>query len=777
MHPHQNGGDPCPSFITRVDQWHYRTARSPGPLPFFQRAILFVLSVALALGVASEVANAVDGSAPTSPPLERHWSFLPPAPVTPPTVPGTKAQPNPIDAFILAKLRDLGIKPAAPASKAELLRRATYDLTGLPPTRSEVEAFLADHSPQAWEHVVDRLLASPGYGEKWAQHWLDLAHYADSNGFELDADRPDAWRYRDWVIRAFNQDMPYDRFVTLQIAGDEAAPGDPDALIASGFARSGPREVVSGNIDPEVRRQDELTEATTTVGSVVMGLTMGCARCHDHKFDPLPATDYYRLQAFFAGTHLNEVPIFDKAEKERFDQETARIQALIKPLVEAREKIEGPYREKIEKLKKAALTPAERAVRAKPKEQRTPEEERLFEGTSVALKVDWPEVADAVSTNPADRKARETLKHQIYELEQQLPRPPAHAMAMTEDSPKLPETWVLKRGSIKNKRKTVEPGPPEVLVANAAGHLPFQAPSQPVDATHSGWRLALASWLTAPEHPLTARVMVNRLWQHHFGRGLVATSSDFGIRGDRPANQPLLDWLAQELVRNGWRLKSIHRLILTSKTYQLSSQSLDPVGMAKDPSNIYLWRMNRRRMDAEGLRDSVLAVSGRLNPKAGGPGVRIALEPEVRALIFTESEEVDLWPINPDPAERCRRSIYIYRKRNVHYPMFDAFDAPDALTPCPVRPVSTHAPQALVMINSGFAQESAGAFARSLSQASTDQRARITEAFLRCYARKPTRQELLEAQRFLNQGAPPNLERWSDFALALINSNEFVYVP
>jgi Protein of unknown function (DUF1553) len=348
---------------------------------------------------------------------------------------------------------------------------------------------------------------------------------------------------------------------------------------------------------------------------------------------------------------------------------------------------------------------------------------------------------------------------------------------MGEQSCERPDAWLLRRGNIKNKRKIVEPGPPEVLVANMGGPGVFQPPPCPIDETHTGWRLALARWMVATNNPLTARVIVNRLWQHHFGRGLVATSSDFGTRGEPPANQALLDYLAGELIRNGWRLKPIHRLMLTSKAYQLSSKAEDPIGLERDPDNRYLWRMTRKRRDAEALRDAILAVSGQLNPQSGGPGVLVELEPEVRSLIFTEQETVELWPVNDDRAERQRRSIYIYRKRNVHYPMFDAFDAPDALTPCPVRPVSTHAPQALVLFNSKFAQESANAFADLLLRFSSDESVRVREAFLRCYARKPTGEELRDALRFTSNGDAPERSRWSDFALALMNSNEFVYVP
>jgi hypothetical protein len=721
--------------------------------------------------------STADSTVTNSATAARHWSFVSPVAVAPPAMPDGRQLENPIDAFVLAKLRELNISQVAPASKSELLRRVTYDLTGLPPTTAELKAFLSDPSPGAWDKVVDRLLASSGFGERWAQHWLDLAHYADSNGFELDADRPDAWRYRDWVISAFNQDMPYDRFIALQIAGDESSPGNHEALIASGFARSGPREVVSGNIDPEVRRQNELTEATTTVGSVLLGLTLGCARCHDHKFDPLPTTDYYRLEAFFAGTHLKDLPISDPSEKERFDQEMERIHARTKPLQEAKEKLEAPYRERLLERKEAALTARERELRAKPKTELTAEEARQVEGISVALKVAWEEVAAEVSKNPEDHQRRESLKRQIYEIERQAPRPPAEAMAMSEETCERPETCVLERGDVKNKRKKVGPGPPGVLMASMGGEDAFHPPSQPIDKTHSGWRSALVEWLVATNNPLTARVIVNRLWQHYFGRGLVATSSDFGVRGESPANQALLDYLATELIHSGWRLKPIHRLILTSKAYQLSSKSGDSTGKDLDPLNRYNWRMSRKRMDAEALRDSILAVSGQLNRAAGGPGVLIDLEPEVRSLIFTEQEVVELWPLDQNPSERCRRSIYVYRKRNVHYPMFDAFDAPDALTPCPVRVVTTHSPQALVMFNSGFAQESAKAFARLLLEISADNPSRVSEAFLRCYAREPSLEEMREATQFISSNSGPERERWNDFALALINSNEFVYVP
>ncbi len=709
-----------------------------------------------------------------------HWAFQPPQKVTlPPTVEPVRsvASANAIDYFIRSKLEEINIRSVPIADKTALLRRVTYDLTGLPPTPEELRAFLSDRSASAYERVVDRLLASQGFGERWAQHWLDLAHYADSNGFELDADRPDSWRYRDWVIRAINDDMPYTRFMGLQIAGDEYENGSTDALVASGFARCGPFEVVSGNIDPEVRRQNELTGATSTVGAVFLGLTMGCARCHDHKFDPISAADYYRLEAFFAGAQHTEIPIHAPAEKARFEAEAKRIKALVAPIEAEKNRLEEPYRKRLQQAKEAALTAKERAIRAKAKEDRTPEEARLFEGISVALRVTWEEVAEAVSHHPGDHTTREALKRRIHELQIQVPEPPAHAMAMTEVSTNVPSTWVLRRGDVKSKREEVTPRPPDILLASMKESDWSTPAAAPLDAKRSGRRLRLAQWLSDGRNPLTARVIVNRLWMHHFGRGLVATPSDFGTRGARPSHPELLDWLALELIRNGWHLKPMHRLMVLSQTYQLSSGELSASGVKQDPENTLYWRMDRRRKEAEGLRDSVLTVAGRLNRKVGGPGVRIPLEPEVRDLIFTEAEVVDLWPVTPAISEHDRRSIYLHRKRNVHYPMFDAFDAPDMLTSCPQRGVSLHAPQALVMMNSEFAQSAARSFAQLLIQTSGEDTRRIEVAFERCFSRRPSARELRLTRAFLREATGTELERWTDLALALINSNEFTYVP
>ena len=734
-----------------------------------------------------------------------HWAYQAPKRPSLPDVKETGWVRNPIDRFILAGLESVDFRHAPEANRVALLRRVTFDLTGLPPSVQEVQSFLADTRPDAYERVVDRLLASPRYGERWAQHWLDLAHHADSNGFELDAERPDAWRYRDWVIAALNADLPYDQFVSLQIAGDEIAPGDDSGLIATGFGRGGPREMVAGNLDPAVVRQSELTEITGTVGSVFLGLTMGCARCHDHKFDPLPTTDYYRLQAFFAEARLVEKPIASKDEIEAIEKANKQIAEKVAPLRKRMAEIESPYRKAILEARKAALTPSERALLAIPEKERTKTQKRLVEGIMMTLNITWEFVAEAVSRNPKDHAERETLKRQIYEIERNKPRPPAHAQALVDSKTEAPETYVARRGDLKQVGPRVEPRPPGVVMLGQSSDAFSPAAIVPTKST-TGRRRALAAWLTRTDNPLPARVIVNRLWQHHFGRGIVATPSDFGVRGEAPSHPELLDWLATELVAQGWRWKPMHRLMVTSATYRQASV-ISPPEVARsqeadDPENSLLSRMNRKRMEAEALRDAMLFASGELNPKPGGPGVLVPIEKDVKDLIFTEAEVVDLWPETPNPAEHARRSLYLFRKRNVHYPMFDAFDAPDTQSACPERVVSTHALQALVMLNSDFSLGRAKALAgRLIREAPEGGEERIARAYRILLARDPRPAELATARTFLasqtallrrqlaEKGSvaaptfltiddePAEAGAWVDFALAMLNRNEFVYVP
>ncbi len=710
-----------------------------------------------------------------------HWAYRPVKREMPPAVKGSAWVRNPIDRFILAGLEEMGFRPAPEADRPALIRRVTYDLTGLPPSPAEVDAFLQDGRPDAYERLVDRLLNSPHHGERWGQHWLDLAHYADSNGFELDAERPDAWRYRDWVVRSLNADIPYDRFLSLQLAGDELHPGDREALIATGFCRCGPREVVGGNVIPEVKRQSELTEITGTVGSVFLGLTIGCARCHDHKFDAIPTTDYYRLQSFFAASQLEDVPIALASERNAFDAAAKSVHTKVAPLRKELAQLEAPYREAIKARKHGMLSAEERAVLNTTAAKRTAMQKKLAQGLESSLRVTWEDVAAAVASDPDVHRRREELKRAIDAIERTLPRPPAHAMALIDHKSREAETFVLRRGDYQNRGLRVAPRPPGAILASQKGGT-FSESSIVPAGEKTGRRGALGRWLSNPSNPLTARVIVNRLWQHHFGRGIVATPSDFGVRGEPPSHPELLDWLASELVANGWRLKPIHRLMVTSSTYRQSSRSNREL-TAQDPDNTLLGRMNRRRLDAEGVRDAMLVVSGELNPKAGGPGILAPLEKEVKDLIFTEAEVVDLWPEDRNPAEHLRRSLYLFRKRNVRYPLFDAFDAPDTQNACPRRETSTHALQALTLLNSDFAAARARALAQRAVEGGGDDAERIRRIYRIVLAREPKTGEIERARIFLKTqarrigGSSPRTAAWADLALAMLNSNEFLYIP
>jgi hypothetical protein len=724
-----------------------------------------------------------------------HWAFQRPMTQQLPTVHNRSWVRNPIDVFILARLEKLGLRPSAPADKLTLLRRVTLDLTGLPPTPEEIQAFVHDERPDAFEQVVDRLLASPHYGERWAQHWLDVVRYADSNGYEADGERPHAWRYRDYVIAAFNQDLPYDRFVTEQLAGDEVAQGkDPrqnrQLLVASGFNRCGPVHLVGGNTDPEVNRLEVLTEMTTGVASAFLGLTLGCARCHDHKFDPISQADYYRMQSFFAAAQPREVDISTAAEKTRIAQQNQALDSRIAPLQKQVADLEAPYRARLAAAKKAHLEKKYQDALAIAPEKRTADQKKLVEDAMPLLEIKWNEIVGALK--PEERARRAAWRAQIHELEAQKPPPPAEAWTI-RDQQQVPPTPILLRGDAKRKGPVVEPAFPRVLASSTAeGAIP----------SHRLDRVALARWLVRPDHPLTARVLVNRLWQHHFGRGLVATPNDFGLRGERPSHPELLDWLAREFVARGWSLKHLHRLMVLSSTYrQTARAATDAAGRKVDPDNRLLWHMNRQRLEGEALRDSVLAVSGELNPKLAGPQIRVPLEPEVYELIFTEGERDGLWPVTPDQRQHGRRTIYLLARRNVRLPLLEALDRPDAVTSCPVRPVSTFAPQALILMNGPFLQAQSKRMAvRLLQECGTETSPQIDRAYWLALGRPPSHGEREMARQFLqdqralvqarlHSGQPVNASAdlpehvdraaaaaLADFCLALLNRNEFIYI-
>lgn len=666
---------------------------------------------------------------------------------------------TPIDAFIVNGLNDKNLAPSPDLERARLLRRVTYDLTGLPVRPEELTAFLKDNSPSAYEKVVDRLLASPHYGERWALKWLDVVRYADTNGYELDADRPQAWRYRDYVIQSFNSDKPFDRFIREQIAGDEAFPGNIEALVATGYLRAGSEHLVSGNIDPEESRQEVLTEIVTNIGQAFLGMTVNCARCHNHKFDPISQADFYRLQAVFAGAKGKDVEIATPDEKVSWEAQNKAFKAEIEPIEKALKDLAHPVEEQIKAERKLKLAPDALEALNTPKDKRNSEQQRLAKDAETQIKPDWDEIVERM---PEEVKARRAeLRKKLLDVRFGEPRALPTAYAFVNTGEPAPPTHILSMGDPHRKLEPIEPAVPRVIQAN------FTVPTG-----STGRRIALADWLASADNPLTARVMVNRIWQFRMGSGLVRTPNDFGVMGDKPVHRQLLDWLASEFVAQGWSVKKLDRLIVTSSVYRQGS-SPEEAKAKIDPDNRLFWRMNRKRMDAEGIRDATLLISGTLNPQIGGPPVRIPIEPEVYDLIFTEHERDGLWPVHPDKFVQNRRGIYLYNKRSVRLPLLSAFDQPDAITSCPARPVSTHALQALSLFNSDYMQDVSQDFAKRLTkECGNNQSCLLNTAWRLALARAPRKEEVGLARKFLTSGGA-----LSDFCLALFNRNEFLYVP
>ena len=735
-----------------------------------------------------------------------HWAFQSPKNSPPPTVKNSTWANNPIDLFILEKLEAKKLAPSQPASKEHLIRRATLDLIGLPPTINEINAFLNDQNPNAYESLIDRLLSSPHYGERWSLFWLDLARYAESNGYEADGERSQFWRYRDYVLNAFNSDKPYYEFILEQLGGDILAksmmkPNEevPQAIIrnpkiaelfnAAGFNRCGPTHMVGGNTDQEILRQENLTEMTTAVGSVFMGLTIGCARCHDHKFDPLSQVDYYRMQAFFGSTYFKEIDMVSPAQKKARDDESFKYKQQLTPLKASVDAIDKPVREKLTKAKIESLDKETKIALATDVKQRSPQQHKLVSMANPLVKVTWDEVLEALT--PKAKEERDKIKTRMHDIEARKPQPSPQSFTLADNG--AGGTNFLKRGNPKSKGARIEPGFPRLLAPEGLQAGKGKVPD----------RLDLAQWLIRSENPLTAKVMVNRIWQQHFGTGLVASPSDYGIKGVPPTHPELLDWLALEFVNSGWSIKHIHRQIVLSSTYRQTSKNENLVALKADPDNKYLWRMNRKRMDAEILRDSMIFSGGQMNQKFHGPMIKIPLEPEVYDLIFTEGEPDGLWLANPDPHEHFRRSVYLFNKRNVRLPLLEVFDQPDTLVTCPIRNSSTHAPQALTMLNGPLSQELCLALAANIIDAAgTKQEDWTILLWQRVLGRSPTPIEQENALTFLREQAqrieasisdnialrvpktskkqkiaPIHAAAFSDLCLALFNTNEFVYRP
>ncbi|MEX0669775.1 MAG: DUF1553 domain-containing protein [Pirellulales bacterium] len=758
---------------------------------------------------------------------KEHWAFRP---LVRPDVPVVDRCDNPLDAFIRAGLARRGLPVPRPADKLALLRRATFDVTGLPPTEEDVGGFLTDESPEAWGRVVDRLLASPHYGEQWSRHWLDLVRYADTNSFERDGKKPHAWRYRDYVIRSFNDDKPYDQFVIEQLAGDELPDLSADDLVATGYYRLGVWD--DEPADKRQARSDWLDDIVSTTSQTFLGLTVNCARCHDHKIDPIPQKDYYALLSFFqnispmqtAGPNI-ERPIFkDQAARQAYEQQVATLEHRRNVAQQAVTEIEqrlrreweqqhpqtaagggdlddlqfrfyrdswtslpafdelkpedegsvpsdlfdirvapslrpdsfgyvftgflkvpadGEYEFTLDSDDGSRLTLDGRAVleydgihgegdphttRVALKAGRLPIRLDYFQGLhGKGLSLGWsgpgfkrrwlsasgkrPEykLADAIKTEGerilgADEKQALETKLAVLESLKKENVPVDMALVVTEFGSSPKPTYVLYRGNPHAEEKPenlVEPAFPTVLKAKAPVIPPLAA-----GMNTTGRRTALATWIVSPDNPLTPRVLVNRIWQYHFGRGIVRSPNNFGFAGDPPTHPELLDWLATELVAGGWRLKRIHRLILMSQAYRAASTA-DPEALAKDPLNDAFWRFDMRRLSAEEIRDAIHVASGAFNPKMFGPGVYPEISKEVLA---GQSKPGDGWSTSP-PEEQARRSVYIHVKRSLLTPILADFDFADTDTSCPVRFTTTQPTQALGMMNGGFLHTQARVFA------------------------------------------------------------------
>jgi len=707
------------------------------------------------------------------------WAFKKPQRPRVPAVKDAGLVNNPIDAFILAKLEEKGLKPSPRADKRTLIRRAYFDLHGLPPSNEEVEAFVNDSRPDAWERVVDGLLASPRYGERWGRMWLDVVRYADTGGFETDLYFENAWRYRDYVIQSLNSDKPYNRFVQEQVAADELWPDNLDlegsyqvpksklehlnARIGTGLYTLAPVMHESG-LDGEYLHSEWLADSADTTGAAFLGLTYGCARCHDHKFDPITARDYYRMQAVFAGSEQREVPMVPVMSVFDYWQGLPRLRA-VDDLKSAVQRIDDAVKQRILQRIKSKYSPEAVAAFDTPEEKRTPKQKEM----AIDLEAAFRGIGEKDLNQEYTAEEKEQRGNLIEKIGKAYLKAPARYPTATVlgHAENIPEMHILERGDSKKKGAPVAPGLPGFLVENPDIKEPAGYPIVPQR------RKALALWLTQPDNPLTARVMVNRIWQGHFVRGIVATPNDFGRQGARPTHPELLDWLAVEFVEKGWSIKALHRLMMLSNTYQMSSLS-NEANAKVDPDNNFLWRMNRRRLEAEMVRDSVLSVAGSINLKMGGPPVIPPLTREEMAGLKDASQ----WPVAMDKSEHARRSIYLYVKRSFRMPLFQAFDMPDTSFSCERRNVTTVAPQALALMNNEFMMEQAKNFADRLIRNYGDNPANWIDAAWRfAMSRSPTEAEKQDALRFLQQHQTDSkVRRLSRLCLAVFNMNEFMYI-
>ncbi len=776
-----------------------------------------------------DVAEATDAKA-------WRWPFEKPLKVQPPAVQTRDWVNTAIDAFILEKLGKVGLAPAPPASKRVLARRVYVDLVGIPPSPEELNAFLADDSPGAYESLIEKLLADPRYGERWGRHWLDLVRYGETDGLEGDGAIGNAWRYRDWVIDAFNRDMPYDRFVIQQLAGaDEHSKTrlnyqpDVQGHVPTGFLRLAPWD--RSNLVADEVRQNYLNEVTDATGSIFLGLTIGCAQCHDHKYDPIPTRDFYRFQAFFNATlAVNDaaVPYQDQGFAAKANHKIQQYQERLKSGPEKRELdqlLQGLRKRLIEikraQAKDSPLTTADLRLElargeasvfgAGVREQHAEllgasnrtgdlEEEQALDAYEAGLMAELKVAYASAGVDPLSRFQALT----VADVKEQLLAPYSAASPFREDEqarffelsskldvfrnrlkrwqpktltvgnvpgppngPGVAPSFVLVRGDYRQRGEEVKPGFPSAITGRAEPAA-IETDRYRQFPTR-GWRMTLAKWIARTDNPLTARVMVNRIWQYHFGRGIVGTPSNFGKNGERPTHPELLDWLAHTFIERGWSIKAIHRLILLSNTYRQASENPSFTDNTIDPENHLLWRFDRNRLEAEVVRDSILFISGRLNGEMGGPSIFPPLPADLADFARYGRTGGLMWEPNETEADGRRRSVYIFQRRSLPLPMMAAFDAPLSSESCPRRSTTTTPLQALAMMNGSLVQEESAALARRIkAEAGEDRRAQVCRAFERVLNREPDSAELVAFVAF--RGSLEGICR------VLLASDEFLYL-
>ncbi len=684
----------------------------------------------------------------------RFWSFNKPERPAVPAVDNPWIR-DPVDRFILRRLNEAGLQPNQRASRQTLIRRAYYDLTGLPPTADQVAEYVADDSPNAWARLINRLLASPHYGEKWGRHWLDLVRFAETNSYERDATKPNAWRYRDYVIESFNKDKPYDEFLREQLAGDEIPDHTDEQLIATGFYRLGSWD--DEPVDADQALYDDLDDILTTTCQSMLGLTINCARCHDHKLDPISQDDYYSMLGFFAGVTRYGGP--NRGRDLKYSQ------VLLGPR-EKSEQEEESFHEFERTLRKLNdhIHHLEREY-----------EKRLPGGVRDDFKYDQNRLSIVEKHSPKiftpdELKSYKNAKEERNRLRDASPSRPKKTLAVTEVGSTPRKMHVLIRGNPHAPGDPVQPHFPRIL------DQPKPEIHDPANGRTSGRRTALADWITSRENPLTARVWVNRVWQYHFGRGLVTSPNNFGLEGNAPTHPQLLDWLAVELMDNGWRLKDLHRRIMNSATYQMSSAGNDEA-LAMDPTNKLLWRFNMRRLTAEELRDSILFVNDRLNRKMGGPSIYPKIPAEVLA---GQSRPGEGWG-HSSPDDAARRSVYIFVKRSLVTPLIASFDGADTDFTCPVRFTTTQPTQALSMMNGPYLREQASRM-KELVDANTSETFpdKVAYCLRRVLQRDPDAAEIRIGVQMINELMKEDgLSRDAalhSFCVVALNMNEFVYV-